>query len=225
MSAEFKTKGGLQPDRSQAPFTVTTQQVEKYLQDKIDAVCPNSNIRISVRNIAASKRFYPFVVALPVSALYDNGDDMEDIPSIFNPKDNDKTVALKQEIFEIFKSYIYNKKDGEAFESSVWRHEMGVSARSAQLLNKFRTAKRMTFDHGRTERIMFIIDPLRVFYDMSTETNTSNRADMYIKIDRIQNVNNGMYKFRFYRKNRNGKGDKGSYFNQFSRMFSNGGNT
>lgn len=222
MANEFRTKGGLTPDRNQAPYTVTTQMVEKYLQDKIDSVLPGQNIRVNVRNISASKRFYPFVVALTTNAIHNEEVKDDNIPSIFNPKDDDKTVALRQEVFETFKPYIYNKKDGEAFESSLWRHEMGVTSRTAQLLNKFRTAKKMSFDSGRTERIMFIIDPLRVFYDMSSDTGSSNN-DLFIKIDRVQKINNGIYSFRFYRKNRNSK-DKGGYFSQFSRMFNNGGN-
>lgn len=225
MAAEFKTRGGLRPDQNQAPFTVNTQQVEKYLQDKIDAVLPNKGVRISVRNINASKRFYPFVVALTLNALYEReGKDESDIPSIFNPKDEDKTVVLRPELFELFKGYMYNKKDGEAFESSMWRHEMGVSTRCAQLLNKFRTAKKMEFDGGQTQRIMFIIDPLRVFYDMSSSTDGNN--EKYIRIDRVQKINNGIYSFKFYRKDRRDKnnGKSGNYFAQFSRMFNNGGN-
>lgn len=219
--AEFKTKGGLTPDRNQAPFSVTTQMVEKYLQDKLDAVLNGKNVRVNVRNINASKRFYPFVVALSMNAQYLESTPDENIPSIFNPKDDDKTVALQKEVFEVFQPYMYNKRDGEAFESSVWRHEMGVSTRSAQLLNKFRSAKKMSFDSGRTERIMFIIDPLRVFFDMSSTGD--NDKDKYIKIDRIQKINNGIYSFRFYRKDKqNQKG--GNYFSQFSRMFNNGGN-
>lgn len=219
--AEFKTKGGLTPDRNQAPFSVTTQMVEKYLQDKLDAVLNGKNVRVNVRNINASKRFYPFVVALSMNAQYLESAPDENIPSIFNPKDDDKTVALQKEVFEVFQPYMYNKRDGEAFESSVWRHEMGVSTRSAQLLNKFRSAKKMSFDSGRTERIMFIIDPLRVFFDMSSTGD--NDKDKYIKIDRIQKINNGIYSFRFYRKDKqNQKG--GNYFSQFSRMFNNGGN-
>lgn len=219
--AEFKTKGGLTPDRNQAPFSVTTQMVEKYLQDKLDAVLNGKNVRVNVRNINASKRFYPFVVALSMNAQYLESTPDENIPSIFNPKDDDKTVALQKEVFGVFQPYMYNKRDGEAFESSVWRHEMGVSTRSAQLLNKFRSAKKMSFDSGRTERIMFIIDPLRVFFDMSSTGD--NDKDKYIKIDRIQKINNGIYSFRFYRKDKqNQKG--GNYFSQFSRMFNNGGN-
>lgn len=219
--AEFKTKGGLTPDRNQAPFSVTTQMVEKYIQDKLDAVLSGKNIRVNIRNINASKRFYPFVVALSMNAQYQENTPDENIPSIFNPKDDDKTIALQKEVFEVFQPYMYNKRDGEAFESSVWRHEMGVSTRSAQLLNKFRTAKKMSFDSGRTERIMFIIDPLRVFFDMSSTGD--NDKEKYIKIDRIQKINNGIYSFRFYRKDKqNQKG--GNYFSQFSRMFNNGGN-
>lgn len=223
MAQEFKTRGGLTPDRNQAPYTVNTQQVEKYIQDKIDAVLPGKGIRVSVRNINASNRFYPFVVALPATALLPEENIDDETPSIFNPKEDDKTVVLRNEIFEVLKPYIYNKKDGEAFESSVWRHEMGVSTRSAQLLNKFRTAKIMKFDGGRVERVMFIIDPLRVFHDMSSDNSGSN-SDKYIKIERVQKINNGIYSFKFFRRDRKAQKDKGNYFAQFSRMFNNGGN-
>lgn len=199
----IRTRSGLTPDERTLPFTVTTLDVEDYLQKKMDVVCNGiarntgnapMKIDVKVQTIEAGTKFIPFVVVLPLTVLKENKKNDNDIPSIFNPRDEDRTANMQDPFYHLFKCYIYNKDDESAFFAEDWRRARGVSRETSPFLKTIRTPKIMPADNGNMDLVYFMIDPLRVFYDMLSSTDSS-QTDFRIEISSWQKIKNGEFKY------------------------------
>ena len=212
----YKTRAGIVPSEQELPFSITTSQVEEYLQRKLNVVVNGmrqngfyngEDIDVRVITVELGSKFIPFTVVLPMNVLKDKRKQRHnDEPSIFNPKDSDGTVAIHDSIAKMFSSYTYDKSDGEAFFSADWRRARGVSTTTSAVLKRNRMPRVQKFG-GNMEMVTFLIDPIRVFHDMLMMDN--NNANFMIEIDNWQKLRSGEFKYDMRRVVRKKKGKKG----------------
>lgn len=186
-----KTRSGITPDTTELPFSISTSDVESYLQAKVDAVENRSakmkgsdveHFNVKVYTTEAGRNFLPFVVVLPIEVLESRQKKKQaKTPSIFNPKESDGTATMRPELYKLFSSYVYNKEDEQAFFSEDWRRSRGVNRETSPVLKSLRTPKVTSIDNGRLQVVSFMLDPLRVFHDMliMEENNSSFKVDVF----------------------------------------------
>lgn len=203
----IKTRSGIAPNEQNLPFTITTSDVENYLQKKVDIINsamvqagnPNTpHVDVRVYTTEAGRYFVPFVVILPLDVLQNNNKKKRnDEPDIFNPKNEDKSAIMLEPYYNLFKAYIYNAEDEKAFFSDDWRRARGVARDTSPSLKMMRTPKITEMDGGRVQVVSLLIDPLRIFYDMLIMED--NRRDFKIEIPEWQKIKTGEFKYNIKR--------------------------
>lgn len=212
----YKTRAGIQPSEKELPFSITTTDVEEYLQRKLNVVVngmrqngfyKGEDVELKVITVEMGSKFVPFTVVLPTSVLKDKKRQPKDELSIFNPKDSDSTVIIYEPIMKMFSSYVFDKADGEAFYSADWRRARGVSTTTSATLKRNRLPRVQRLNNGSMERVTFLIDPIRVFHDMLMMEN--NNANFKIEIENWQKIRSGEFKYDMKRVVNKNKGKKG----------------
>lgn len=213
----FKTRAGLLPSEKNLPYSVTTRDVEEYLQKRVDAMVKASNEEIERETIKvytteSSSVFMPFVVVFQPSVLDKKIVEDNDVEDIFNPKNGDTSCRIKMAYYNFFKSYFFTGKDISDFGNVNWRSHKNISRETGSFLYKLSSPKIMTID--KTKVVVFTIDPLRVFHDMTTRLN-DNRP-FFIEITGIHKIEGDNFKYNFNREvvNHNKK-DKKGYHTKF----------
>ena len=197
----IKTRAGIAPSNKALPFSVTTSEVEEYLQKRVDAMVKASQGKVKgcsvkVYSTESGRNFIPFVVVLPTDIITNKTKQTDnDMEYIFNQKNEDTNVILDQAYYKLFSSYTFDKNDEEAFFSDNWRRVMGVYKNTSYTLKKLRTPKVTTF--GNTKVILFMIDPLRVFHDMVVSED--DKRDFLIDINNIKKIETGKFRYDFKR--------------------------
>jgi hypothetical protein len=208
MGEDFRTKSGLKPDDNGVPFSISTNQVEKYLQQRVDVVTKSANIdsvEIKIYTTEPGKDFCPLVVVLPTTVLQNQNQSSEDEePSIFTPNKSSKKIRLRPELYHLFKLYIYNENDEKAFFSNDWRNRTGVRSDASAALKQIRVPT-LTKSDG-TEIVMFLLDPLKVFHDM-LKIKDDNRP-YRISIKTLKKIKTGEFIYGIERSLANTKGNK-----------------
>ena len=212
----YKTRAGIQPSEKELPFSITTTDVEEYMQRKLNVVVNGmrqnglwrgDDIEVKVITVEMGSKFVPFTVVLPTNVLKDRKNrQSNDELSIFNPKDNDMTANVYEPIMKMFASYVFDKADGEAFYSADWRRARGVSTTTSAVLKRNRLPRVQKLNNGSMERVTFLIDPIRVFHDMLMMDN--NNTNFRIEIENWQKIRSGEFKYDMKRvvNNKKGKG-------------------
>lgn len=215
MARDYNTRAGITPDEKELPYSITTADVESYLNKKMDVICDQiakkngtdkEEIDVHVYTTEAGKDFLPFVVVLPMDVLKSKKQKNQNTASIFTPQDSDNACSMKDEYYNVFKPFIYNKDDEQAFFSDEWRRRVRVNRETSPVLKSLRTAKVQRMNGGNTSVVIFMIDPLRVFHDM-LKIDGDNR-DFHIEIGNLQKINTGNYKYFMKRVINKGKGKK-----------------
>jgi hypothetical protein len=213
----YKTRAGIRPSEKELPFSITTADVEEYLQRKLNVVVngmrkdsnyTGEDIEVKVITVEMGSKFIPFTVVLPMSVLTNKRkrQPKEEL-SIFNPKDSDATVTIYEPIMRMFSSYTFDKADGEAFFSSDWRRARGVSTTTSAVLKRNRVPRVQKLNNGTMERVTFLIDPIRVFHDMLVMDD--NATNFRIEIDDWQKIKSGEFRYDMTRVVSKKKGKKG----------------
>ena len=207
---ELITRAGLAPNERELPYSITTSDVESYLQGKIDIVANRdggSGVNVRVYTTEPSKTFLPFVVLLPLDVLESEGKkNKNQVPSIFNTSDDTGSANLKKPYYDVFSPYIYNKRDEGAFFADDWRRRCNISRETSPVLKSLRTPKVSSMENGNIRVVSFMIDPLRVFHDMLTIQN-DNRS-FKVAITGTQKIQTGEYRYDISRIVTKGKGGK-----------------
>lgn len=208
---KLSTRAGLVPNERELPYSITTSDVESYLQSKIDVVNANegSNITVRVYTTEVSRSFLPFVVVLPLDVIADGSEKKSNsnVSSLFvDNNDDSKRVDLKESIYSIFSPFIYNKNDENMFFSDSWRREHDISRDKSPVLKSQRVAKVNSLENGRLKVVTFMIDPLRVFHDMLIIP--SDNRQFTIRIDDWQKIQTGEFRFDLVRNISKGKQGK-----------------
>lgn len=197
----IKTRAGIAPSNKALPFSVTTSDVEEYLQKRVDAMVKASQGKVKgcsvkVYSTESGRNFIPFVVVLPTDIILNKAKKADDeMEYIFNQKNDDVNVSIDQSYYKLFSSYTYDRNDEDAFFSDDWRRRAGVYKQTAYTLKKLRTPKVMTF--SGTKVILFMIDPLRVFHDMVVSED--DKRDFLIDITNIKKMETGKFRYDFKR--------------------------
>lgn len=216
MASQLNTRSGLTPNEDRLPYSITTSNVESYLQKKIDTVMNRAaleakkepeKIEVRVYTTEAGKSFLPFVVILPLDALEDRKQKKQsNMPSIFDTKSVDGTANLKKPIYEVLSAYVFNKQDGEAFKSDSWRRDHHVNREATGVLLSMRTPKVVSMENGKLKVVELMIDPMRVFHDM-LRIDSDNRQ-YRIQIESWQKIQTGEFRYDVKRVINKGKGKK-----------------
>ena len=218
MANEFITRSGIRPDETEKSFTISTSDVQSYLQKKLDVTIASmvSNgvkqepVSLRVYTTNAGRNFYPFAVVLPLSVLENSDEkknDNENELEIFRPDNSDTHCRIKKAIFDMFSDYAYDKEDGNAFTTTLWRNVSRVSAEGAAYLRSLRLPRIVSYNNGNQKVVTFIIDPMRVFYDMVVNIN-SYANNFTIEIKSIKEIKTGEHRYHFKRVLESGKNGK-----------------
>ena len=212
----YQTRAGIQPSEQELPFSITTADVEQYMQRKLNVVVNGmrqnglyngEDIEVKVITVEMGSKFIPFTVVLPMNVLKDKRRHPKDELSIFNPKDSDATVTIYEPIMKMFASYVFDKADGEAFFSADWRRARGVSTTTSAVLKRNRLPRIQKLNNGTMERVTFLIDPIRVFHDMLMMND--NNTNFRVEIDNWQKIRSGEFRYDMKRVINKKKGKKG----------------
>ena len=219
----YVTRAGLVPSDQSLPYSITTTDVENYLQDKLNTVVAELRQKgefkgedpsLEVVSVEMGSKFIPFTVVLPMSILRDRVVNKQpNTLEILNQKSNDATANIIPAIGKMLSSYTYNKKDCDAFYSPDWRRARGVSHSAASTLKKNVRPTVTRFNNGNMSKVTIIIDPVRIFYDMMFIKN--NPADFTVDIYDWQKIRTGEFRYDVYRV-RNKKKNKNKGGNNFA---------
>jgi hypothetical protein len=205
MANENRAK--IMPNTKEVPFTITTPQVETYLQDKFAVVAKGMGVEapeVAVVTLDAGRRFKPFLIAISTNILenYENDNSNnkrnERELDMFHPQENSReTVRLKDPYHKLLRLYTYDKEDGHTFDKNLWRNPMGVKPDAVGILKSLRVPSVSRYANGSIERVTALIDPVRVFHDMLTVE--SDRRNFFIDIKETSEIRTGEWKYEVLR--------------------------
>jgi len=209
MGEDFtRTKSGLKPDESGVPFSITTNQVEKYIQQRVDVVCKSANaenVEIKIYTTEPGKYFCPFIVGLPISVLINQNQSSEDDePSIFTPNKSNKKIKIRPELYHLFKLYTYNEDDEKQFYANDWKNRTGLRSDASAALARLRVPT-ITKSEG-VKIIMFLLDPLKVFHDMLQYKD--DKRPYKITVKSLKKIKTGEYIYGVERSINSSKNNK-----------------
>jgi len=232
--ANYQTKAGLSPSQNTLTYRISTSDVEKFLQDKMNIVVQKMrdegyqvyttksdqpeirkyngpNIDVNLIGINMSSVFVPFTVILPMDVIVERKKKKKEELSIFDPKGSDGTLNLYLPIARLLAAYSYNKEDTKAFFSPDWRRARKIPNSVTPTLKYNATPKVQRVNQGKDEVVTLMLDPIRMFHDMLKMED--NRADFHVEIVDIQRQREGEFLFTVDRvlnkKKKNGKGGRG----------------
>ena len=225
---DFKMKSGLIPDEIHLLRTITTAEVEAFLQSKIDVAVASivakgekmSPVTLKCYSTTAGTKMIPFAILLPVSVLAGEKDtkdtsDDDGVLDIFKTEETrTKGCKLREEFKKALCPYSYDKDDGYAFKSDIWRREFGVSRDGSYQLQKMREPKIVSTDHGRYKNVTFILDPMRIFHDMMRCDLAFGNEQYIMDICSWKTIKKGLYSYVVEAKTYRGNSNKGKNKNK-----------
>lgn len=198
---DYVTKAGLFPSKKKLPYEVTTQGAQDYIIKQLGGVATTAGMNdfnyrdVQVISIDASKAFAPFLLILPSTAEKPRKNAGGNMDPFFDSKGEDRTVILREPIFNYVRCFIYTKNDINAFFSDDWRRRTGVSREMAAKLKEMNIPKKVK--GGKSTCICVLIDPMRVFHDMLTMKN-DNRM-FRTNIPELKKIGRGSYEYNIIR--------------------------
>ena len=202
-----KTRAGLVPVETEVSFHITTEKANEFLQDKVDKLVNIMNqkgthqedVNIRLLTLKCGKKFYPFMLLLPLSVLEGNkkktnGSDLE----IFNPQESEGTVNLKDAFYSLFGGYIFNKNDESSFFSATTRQNLGTTNEIARFVKANRRPRIQKINNNNNKFVTLLIDPIRVFHDMLTDVNNKNER-FGIEVGQLKQIKTGNYRYQVFK--------------------------
>lgn len=229
MATNFTTRSGIEPcQRDVEPYSITTQEVQKYLQNKINVVLNQTipelqgKVNVGVITIEAGRKFLPFVVLLPKTVLDERVESINGkIPGIYQGEDVERNSSIRKPIAAVLDAYRFNKYDVKAFFSDDWRRRAGISRSTSSILKRLATPRLQKVGENDDEVVIeVLLDPLRIFHDMlkfnNPEGKDNGRKDprlnqpFYVEITKWKKLKVSEFRFTVLRKlgNQSGKGNK-----------------
>ena len=221
MSANTEqTLSGITPvENTDIPFSETTGKVEAFLQKKFDLVIQAANkaikehndqnpddqqpyiedVEVNLITTRMSSKFFPFILALPDSVLENKGGKgKKDELDIFNPQHTEYAARMKAPLFKVIKPYMYDNNDKEAFFTPLLQHELKISSRTAGTMKSYCRLRVNSFDKGRVNYVMVLLDPIRIFHNMASLVG-GDKAPYFINIDKVEQIKGGTYRYHFHK--------------------------
>ena len=212
-----KSRLGFVLESNEKHGRITTQQAEAALQGLIDRVINNvrqhaetqeeadriKDVTINLTTIRCSKKFKPMMLIMPTSVLdeksKDSGSDNE--PSIFSTNKGKPVTYVKKYIFQAIKSFLYDSKDVDAFNSMVVKKQLGVNNKVYYSMKENRLPRLQSFDHGE-KYVTCIIDPIRLFHYFVKTTDTESYD---VEIGDVKQISKSNYEYELFKIIRNDK--------------------
>lgn len=214
--SNLNVRANLKPNEAELQYTITTQEVENYIQLKVNAIVAglkrvqekngngNSVVDhqpIRVVSMESGKVFLPFLVLLPTSMLQgsnqrknqNRGNEL----ALFNPIDDNTSVRLQDAFFKLFQMYTFSKDDVKLFNSPKWKNDVGLYAKAPTTLRELRMPTVRKIDDGN-KYVMFMLDPIRVFHDMLTGTENA-REPFSVNIKSVTKIKGGSFSYKTIR--------------------------
>lgn len=225
----IKNRSGIEPRKEKyLMYEITTLDVKRYIQNKFNAIVKRLNekgekikpIKIQLVSTKIGEKSIPFSLILPITvdSEYTNYREMlveddENVNPIFlqdydDDDDDDMTfeAVLLDWVSNLIKPFTYNSEDLKYFSSRKFRSDEGVTRKNANHMVKFVDPRIINIEgrHGEiTERrIMVMLDPIRVFYDMLKDVNTNGRNNDYqifIMSKESKEIKSGLFRYTIKR--------------------------
>ena len=216
MGKDIRTRAGLNPDRDDTiPYSIDTRRVEEFLQKKMDILVkkvgekegtPVEPVDIKVFSTEAGSKFIPFMIVLPVSVAKDFRRKQKNVPEVFRTHDDNDNVRLQDHVYAFLQQYAYTKDDAKMFDSQSFRQQMGIYRKSAITLRSLTTPKKMNNLGRKDPKIIMLLDPLKVFYDMlGSEDDT---RPYHVDVCNWKKIETGNFKYNIERVINRGKNKK-----------------
>lgn len=211
-------------------YKISTDQAKDYLQKKFNMLYEVAkkkgkdfpDVKIIMYNQQLGKEFLPFILVLPIDVL-ENRTREENIPSVFMPDEDERSIRLNGIIYQLLSNYAFNKDDKRAFRSSEWKNRAGIYRRGDTIgtLLKYSTPKIENFG-GAGKKVVMLIDPIRLFHDMLVDERAT-RQDFNVWIQSWNKIEDGSYEFSITRSVQKKKGEsKNSFYSQMLRKINGG---
>lgn len=208
--AMIKTRSGLTPDENRLFIEISTEDVERYLQKKFDAVSAKlrasgvdaPNIDVHVDSGEASRKFVPLAITLSLDVIEDKrakekGNNRDELP-MFNPTRNTGNYAnISAPYWKILEAYQYDKKDRILFQSSDWCRKKEVSRESSRNLVMLSVPRIHQVDKDM-KVVLMLLDPVRIFYDMLVDIEHTGRKFL-VRIDSLKKQETGEFIYTVFR--------------------------
>jgi hypothetical protein len=215
MTTDFEFNCGKKPDMNRLSISLSTSDCEAYLKNKLKDIVEKKGGHLTdqeqVYSIPLGRDFIPLVVVLPTKYAKDyNRKQKQYFNPLFDTKDNDNSCTLHDEIYQMFAPYVYTKNDAESFKSTAVRNNMGASSKSYAFIKNMRVPR--IRKANKNDYIMFVIDPIRLFYDMLTAKTLNPQLKGFnnfrVTVDNHKKKAQGVYSYNIIRTVNNGKNHK-----------------
>lgn len=173
MASSKNTRGGKVLQPSYDGFSVTTSDIQDYLQEKINCVCAAGGFKEPVKIRVVSqilcqkgheKQFTPFLLFLSDSARVKHKPRNEDINPVFQTENQTDRLQLIQPIWQIIQSFAFTKRELKWHTDPKTKKEFYMSDKNVDNLWRFHTPSTATSSKG-SSFICVWLDPLKVIYD------------------------------------------------------------
>lgn len=217
-------------------YDISTREIQEYLQGKLDVVVSVlkqekrydnlDDIKISVGAAKASDTFVPLIVTLPKEALESEASNMDnEIPSIWTKTEENEEVRMIEDLEDFFRMYTFKKDDIKMLKNREYQRKQHIRPSYAASVVGMCRPTYHVFKKGSEyvdARIMFALDPVRVFMDMLCEEN-EKQGDVDITITGIKKIRNSQYEFRVVKRRQKNKGNNNDAYEKdietiFSRL-------
>lgn len=221
---------GKQPAEHPLPFNFTTVEVEKFLNERIASAIAVANeagraemgenwkpyttdhIEVVSANGGNGKlSFIPFIVMVPLSLTYGTGTRKRtvrdgELACFSEHKEDDGTANMIKPVDDVMKNYLFSPEDLKAFNSPMFRSETNMSRNQANNFRRMGRPRIMDFGSKghKSKYCVFIIDPLRIFWNMLVDVNNPNQWFRTV-VDSFQKQKDGSYNYHVLRDTRKPK--------------------
>lgn len=197
----IETDAGLIPSTKEIGYDITTQQIQEYLQAKLDDLArmddsvPKVQIRVATSE-SYGRKFFPLFISLPKSVVAESRR-TQNIPSLFRDGSIKESPMLNPVIYKFLSIYSYGNTN---FNDDQIRRELGLSRQAGGRLNRYRNPQEME------NKVILMIDPIIVFYRMLSWKN-DNRP-YHINVDKVIKQKEGIYRYHVVRSINNNNNKK-----------------
>lgn len=208
MAEMLKTRAGLEPSAEELPYKVTTQQIEKYFQNKFDVVNrkmnerlkaegkePLSPITIRILAIKISDRYCPLFAIMSENVIAKQEKAKNVNPIFVGDEGDHKELLLRPDAWNILKTFVENKRH---FEDPNWTGRMDIKRRNALRLRKLCHPSITRSNGNRNKCVVLLLDPISVIYDMLKLVN-DNTDNFHVDIEKFKKMRDDQYTYFVYR--------------------------
>ena len=163
-------------------FRTNTEKIQKRLQRTVNGVCAKAGIKspqivLTMLKLYGKTPFYTLAVAIDTAEIeYEEA--KEKVLPIFNPG-HTSSAKLPKPIRLAFTPFLYNEDDKENFKDVRWTSKFKLNRSQGMNLADLVEPSLIKYNDGSSS-IVFIIDPVRVCWEIAKPEDRSIHADDYI---------------------------------------------